>query len=370
MFQIFRGRHLLPQKNIHRESGFPLEVVQPLKSPSKDKGVFIHGHACLYLGKVPTYESKGMECTDYCVQKLLDRYNIDETSAHDIYLDVKSLQLLFYYTDDDGKLLQTSGFDLPRVSYACGQHISEPKIFSWVYKQETDVGFQLECHAVRCSSARKSQIIAQQLFLACQKLYREMQAGLQSTRVFDETDQVILTDTDTDCDHAALLGGSHSYPQGSERLGSSNSYPQGSDMLGSPYSTQENMRVKGSYAPQESRREGPYPQEEHTRLRGSYSPEEHTRLTCSYSHKEHTRLTGSSYSHQNNTRLGSTHLPEVSNRPVAPATDTFPSMADWEDLHLDNDSVFESSETTSLNNDILELHVNNMREVNCEGVLA
>ena len=331
MFQIFRRRHILPQKDIHLESGFPLEVVQPLKSPSKDKGVFIHGHACLYPGKVPTYESKGMECSDYCVQKLLDRYNIDETSAHDIYLDVKSLQLLLYYTDDDGKLLHTSGFDLPRVSYACGQHISEPKIFSWVYKQETDVGFQLECHAVRCSSARKSQIIAQQLFLACQKLYQEMQAGLQSTRVFDETDQVILTDTYTDCDHAALLGGSYSYPQGSDRLGS-------------PYSTRANMKLQGSYSPQISR------------LEGTNSLEEHTRLTNSYSHQEDARLC--------------TYSPKVSSRLVAPATDTFPSMADWEDLHLDNDSVFESSETTTLNNDMLELHVNRMREVNCEGVLV
>ena len=335
LFQIFRRRHISPQKDIHLESGFPLEVVQPLKSPSKDKGVFIHGHACLYLGKVPTYESKGMECTDYCVQKLLDRYNIDETSALDIYLDVKSLQLQLYYTDDDGKLLHTSGFDLPRVSYACGQHISEPKIFSWVYKQETDVGFQLECHAVRCSSARKAQIIAQQLFLSCQKLYQEMQAGLQSTRVFDETDQVILTDTDTDCDHAALLGDSYSYPQGSDRL-------EG------PYSTQGSVRLK--IPPQGSRREGPNSPQEHTRLTGSYSHQENSRL-CTYSPDVSSRLVGSHPS-------------------PLPDTDTFPSMADWEDLHLDNDSVFESSETTSLNNDMLELHVNNMREVNCEGVLV
>ena len=166
---------------------FQLEVFQPLKpGASTEHCCIIKGYSALFLGKVPTYESSGEGCTDYCVEKVLDRYNIDESRAHEVYLDVKNIGLLMYYVDDDGKLLQTRLFDLARISYCCGDHQVQPRIFSWVYKQETETGFQLECYAVRCSTEKKPRVIAQHLYRACEKLYFEIQAALESGKTFSE----------------------------------------------------------------------------------------------------------------------------------------------------------------------------------------
>lgn len=178
---------------------FQMEVFEPLKP---EHCHYVKGFSALFLGKVPTYDPSGPGCTDYCVEKLLDSYNIDETRAHEVYLDIKNIALLMYYVNEDGRVLHTKAFDLARISFCCGDHVQQPRIFSWVYKQETDVGFQLECYAVRCSSERKPRKLAQSLYKACQGLYVEIQEAFKSSQAFSKacemrTDQ---QDSDADCD--------------------------------------------------------------------------------------------------------------------------------------------------------------------------
>jgi hypothetical protein len=136
---------------------------------------FVVGYQGIYLGFVPSFKSSGEECIYYCVEKILDACNAREALMKDSFVDIQSSCVKIHFVDERLKVLNTKIYDLARISYCCSNHSNDSRIFSWIYKQEIDVGFQLECHAVRFPTEKKASLVASKLFRAFNKLYSEVQ---------------------------------------------------------------------------------------------------------------------------------------------------------------------------------------------------
>ena len=153
-------------------------------SERKSVSTSAHGFHAMYLGKVPTHFSSSEEHTSVCVEKLLDICNMNETFIDEVFLDIKSFALIMHYVDITSKVIDTKLFDLARISYCSAGNFEDQRILAWVYRQETEEGFQLECHAVRCKTTRKTKVIVYQLYDAITKLFVEVQAALQASETF------------------------------------------------------------------------------------------------------------------------------------------------------------------------------------------
>ena len=101
----------------------------------------------------------------------------------DAFLDIQSNHMSLYFVNDVCQVKDRKRYDLARISYCCGNHINDPRILSWIYRQEVDVGFQLECHAVRFDSDVKARCVASRLYMAVTSLYLEIESAVSQTGV-------------------------------------------------------------------------------------------------------------------------------------------------------------------------------------------
>lgn len=142
----------------------------------------IIGYKGTYLGFVPSFESVGQDCIYYCVEKILDGCNAREALMREAFVDIQTSCLRVHFVDDHMKVVQTKIYDLARISYCCSNHDNDPRIFSWIYRQEIDIGFQLECHAVRFATDKKASLVATQLYKSFNKMYSEVETAVSSSR--------------------------------------------------------------------------------------------------------------------------------------------------------------------------------------------
>lgn len=147
---------------------------------------YIQGYSGTYLGFVPAYESAGTECIYDCVEKILDACNIRECLMRDAFADVQSSCLQIHFVDDTMKIYESKIYDLARISYCCSNHTNDTRIFSWIYRQEIEIGFQLECHAVRFSSEKKATLVASKVYEAFNNLFSEMESGMPCSSLFNK----------------------------------------------------------------------------------------------------------------------------------------------------------------------------------------
>ena len=146
----------------------------------KDYTHFIRGLRVEYLGHVPTDDVASRERVNYCVEKLLDKCNMIESQTADVFLelDARACTLAMHYVDECARITCTRMFALTRISFCSGGvGGGDSKLFAWVYRQETADGFQLECHAVRCTNERRMKIIARKLYAAFNQLGSQPQVA-------------------------------------------------------------------------------------------------------------------------------------------------------------------------------------------------
>ena len=187
----------------------------------------IRGYRGYYLGHVPATKAAGS--ARYYIDKILDSCNINESQVVDSYIEVTPTSLTLYnaVTEDNSsecdatgnvaykiktgeinfgatfndfsasdncsslplpppiKVTQGKTFDLTRISCCSSNNAQEDgRILSWVYRQETEDGFQMECHAVRFPSSKRANTVARLLYESFSKLYLEVREALRSSKVF------------------------------------------------------------------------------------------------------------------------------------------------------------------------------------------
>ena len=180
-----RSKRAAKTDNIELQEGRSLmragsqEGEDPAKVP-----LYTRAHRGLYLGRVPVSEASGKGCTENAVSLLLDKASLDCADIDYIYMDVKPCGLVFYHVDFACKVTHTQSFNISRISYCSGEHLVDPCIFAWIFHQENQSGFQLECHAVRVKSERRAKFLAFQLQQAFHALYKDVQAALESSKLF------------------------------------------------------------------------------------------------------------------------------------------------------------------------------------------
>lgn len=200
----------------------------------------IHGYRGHYLGYVPATRSAANG--KYYVDKILDRCNINEAQVVDVYVEVCSNSVNLYnaasvvdndnyttpgqgyatYGEDKGeinasftdviepsdshtgngtncsssssssstqlappvKVTPGMRFDVTRISCCLGCSGGDGRILSWIYRQETADGFQMECHAVRFPTARRANTVARLLYESFSKLFLDVRQALRTSKVF------------------------------------------------------------------------------------------------------------------------------------------------------------------------------------------
>ena len=149
-------------------------------------GICVKAHQARYLGHLPISHTGRSDQTESTVSTLVDQSTLDCSAVDQVYIDVKSAGLVLYRVDYNCKVTETIIFDLSRISYCNGNHRVDPRVFAWVYRQETSVGFQLECHVIKVASDRKAKQLAMLLQRTFETFFKEVQAALDSSRVFAE----------------------------------------------------------------------------------------------------------------------------------------------------------------------------------------
>ena len=136
-----------------------------------------------YLGYVPAFESSGKDCTHFYVEKILDACNINEDRIREVFVEIYPTVLKMYIVDENHRILETMQFDYTRISYCCGTHKLDSRIFSIIYRLDSNDGVQLECHAIRFESEQKATLLAKRLFGALQRLQNE----IEDTNIYGNT---------------------------------------------------------------------------------------------------------------------------------------------------------------------------------------
>lgn len=144
------------------------------------------GHRGRYLGRTKTVMAGGDGCTNRPVSRLLAFDEYMGVELDEIYLDVKPLGLIMYFVDEDSRITRTKLFDLARISYCSGDHAQDSRVFAWIYRQETENGFQLECHAVRLANSMKAKLLSVHMCQAFDSFYNEIQAALKTSQLLNK----------------------------------------------------------------------------------------------------------------------------------------------------------------------------------------
>lgn len=144
----------------------------------------MHGYRVLYLGNVPAETSSDPQETALCVERILDACNICEMNIRDAFINVHPYHLTVYFVDSMDKVIQKQNFDLARISFCTSGVNANPRIFAWNYQQETDRGFQMECHAVSVNSHKRAKLLAGLLGEAFAKFNQDFHAALRSSSLF------------------------------------------------------------------------------------------------------------------------------------------------------------------------------------------
>lgn len=70
----------------------------------------------------------------------------------------------------------------------------DPRLLTWLYRQETSTGFQLECHAVRFVSEMRAKLMAFRMNEAFTKLYSDMEAAANYSKLMRIPEQSANSD--------------------------------------------------------------------------------------------------------------------------------------------------------------------------------
>ncbi|ELU11471.1 hypothetical protein CAPTEDRAFT_193877 [Capitella teleta] len=175
----------------------------------------MHGYRSTYLGSVPTESANDPTETSLCVERILDACNIREKNMRGAFISFRPQHMLLHIVDSVDHVIKTRYFDLARIAVcSAGLYGGSPCIFTWNYQQETDYGFQLECHAVKVNSAKRARQLASLLGSAFHQMSHDFHAAMRSSHLFQaafdrkEPSTDLHGDLGDDCfsdDHQLLL---------------------------------------------------------------------------------------------------------------------------------------------------------------------
>ena len=184
----------------------------------------MRGYRAVYLGHVPTDTPTSPVDTALCVEKILDACNIREINMREVFINFRPYALCMHFVDTFDRVMTSKMYDLARISFCSGGNFADHRIFSWNYKQETEEGFQLECHAVKVASERRARLLSVLVGQAFTSMHQEVQTALHSCRLFraafqspdhvnqdnGSDGQALLSSDSSDegscCDRQTLLG--------------------------------------------------------------------------------------------------------------------------------------------------------------------
>jgi len=100
----------------------------------------------------------------------------------DIYVDVPRCKCISVYEVNSGHRVTTKKqFDLSRVAFCTGgvHPAYDHCLLAWLYRQETPIGFQLDCHVIRLSTRMKARRLAAHIGASFDRAFADVNAAVE-----------------------------------------------------------------------------------------------------------------------------------------------------------------------------------------------